>query len=181
MQGLRLFAGNLLENLAKKLADNLHEPLSSPFEKEIIVVQSKGMEHWLSMQLAERHGICSNCSFPFPNTMMDYLFRLVLPDMPEESLFDRGFMSWRIMSLLPGLVENAGFESMRSYLLDDPKGMKLYQLSDCLADIYDSLCRVPARDDDGLAGRQPFHARFRRPARGLAVAALESPFAGPCP
>lgn len=138
MQGLGLFAGNLLENLAIKLTENLQEPLSSPFEKEIIVVQSKGMENWLSMQLAERNGICSNCIFPFPSNMMDHLFRLVLPEVPEESLFGRALMSWRIMSLLPGLVENAGFESIRSYLRDDPKGMKLYQLSDCLADIYDS-------------------------------------------
>ncbi len=137
MQGLRLFAGNLLEDLAKKLAENLHEPLSSPFEKEIITVQSKGMEHWLSMQLAERHGICSNCYFPFPSAVMDYLFGLVLPDVPEETLFDRNTLSWRIMRLLPGLVEDPGFESIRSYLRDDPKGMKLYQLSDCLADIYD--------------------------------------------
>lgn len=138
MRGLRLFAGNRLEILVQKLAEDLHEPLSSPFEKEIIVVQSKGMEHWLSMQLARRQGICSNCFFPFPNTMLSHLFRIVLPDVPEASIFDADVLPWRIMDLLPGIIEKEGFESIRSYLRDDPKEMKLYQLSACLAEIYDS-------------------------------------------
>ncbi len=39
----------------------LTTPLSDPLGQEIIVVQSKGMERWLSMQLARHHGICANC------------------------------------------------------------------------------------------------------------------------
>ena len=57
MRRLRLYTGNRLEQLACRIADVLVEPLSSPLEKEIIVVQSKGMEHWLSMQLAREHGV----------------------------------------------------------------------------------------------------------------------------
>lgn len=138
MQGLRLFASNRLEVLANKLAEDLNEPLSSPFAEEIIVVQSRGMEHWLSMQLARKHGICSNCSFPFPNAMMSRLFRSVLPDVPESSVFDIDTMSWKIMDLLPGFAGLEGFESIASYLEDDAKGVKLYQLATCLAEVYDS-------------------------------------------
>jgi hypothetical protein len=56
--------------IAEKLAEVLSAPLSSPLTPEIIIVQSKGMERWISLQLAERHGICANCRFPFPNTFV---------------------------------------------------------------------------------------------------------------
>ena len=42
--------------LAEKLAGVLRNPLSSPLQKEIIVVQSKGMERWVSMELAGHQG-----------------------------------------------------------------------------------------------------------------------------
>jgi exodeoxyribonuclease V gamma subunit len=138
MQGLKLFAGNRLEILVQKLSENLSEPLTSPFEQEIIVVQSKGMEHWLSMQLARFQGICSNCYFPFPNTMMNHLFRQVFEDMPETPAFDPETMTWRIMASLPTLMGSPEFGTLKSYLSDDPKGVKLYQLSSCLAEIYDT-------------------------------------------
>ncbi|MBW2001697.1 MAG: exodeoxyribonuclease V subunit gamma, partial [Deltaproteobacteria bacterium] len=57
---LRLFTSNRLEILADILAEVLEEPLASVLDEEIIVVQSKGMERWVSMQLAQRHGICAN-------------------------------------------------------------------------------------------------------------------------
>ncbi len=44
MPGLNLFTGNRLEILAEKLAELLSKPLGSPLQKEIILVQSKGME-----------------------------------------------------------------------------------------------------------------------------------------
>ncbi|HNY66417.1 MAG TPA: exodeoxyribonuclease V subunit gamma [Deltaproteobacteria bacterium] len=138
MQGLKVFSGNRLEILARRLSEDLSEPLTSPFAREIIVVQSKGMEHWLSMQLASSSGVCSNCYFPFPNTVMNHLFRLVLTDMPETPAFDTETMAWKVMAKLPGLLEEPGFETLKSYLDDDERGVKLYQLSTTLAGIFDS-------------------------------------------
>lgn len=136
MRGLRLYTGNRLEHLAGKIAEVLDEPLSSPFEKEIIVVQSKGMERWLSMQLARKNGICANCSFPFPNRILNELFMRVLPDMQGSEVFDTGLMAWKIMDVLPGFIAEPGFETLASYLHDDLKGVKLFQLSTHLAEIF---------------------------------------------
>ncbi|HPP07230.1 MAG TPA: exodeoxyribonuclease V subunit gamma, partial [Syntrophorhabdaceae bacterium] len=61
MAGLKLYHSNRLEKLVDALASILNTPLSSPFKTEIIVVESKGMERWLSMRLAERFGIWTNC------------------------------------------------------------------------------------------------------------------------
>ncbi len=52
MPGLRLIESNRLEVLSQALAASLSEPLSSPLSPEIIVVQSLGMQRWLSMELA---------------------------------------------------------------------------------------------------------------------------------
>ena len=63
MLKLRLYTSNRLENLAESLAESVRRPLRSPLEPETILVQSQGMARWLKLQLAQRHGICSNCRF----------------------------------------------------------------------------------------------------------------------
>jgi len=63
---LKLHTSNRLEILAESLADTLRRPLRSPLQSELVMVQSQGMARWLKLQLAARHGICANYSFPFP-------------------------------------------------------------------------------------------------------------------
>ncbi len=135
-----LYSGNRLEQLAHKIAEVIAEPLSSPFSQEIIVVQSKGMEHWLSMQLAQEHGICANCTFPFPNRIMADLFARVLPEEVTRgsALFETDALAWRIMDVLPGFVGKPGFEALTSYLADDRRGVRSYQFSFRMAEMFDS-------------------------------------------
>ena len=71
MAGLKRYTGNRLEILAGRLAECTRRPLSSPQTPEIVIIQSKGMERWLSMELARHHGICANVRFPFPNAYLD--------------------------------------------------------------------------------------------------------------
>ena len=71
MPGLKIYTGNRLEVLAEKLAGIIGIPVPGlsafPLSQDIIIVQSKGMERWVSMELARHNGICANCWFPFPN------------------------------------------------------------------------------------------------------------------
>ncbi|MGD2124659.1 MAG: exodeoxyribonuclease V subunit gamma [Desulfobacteraceae bacterium] len=137
MGALRLFTSNRLEILAEAMAEVLRKPLASPLDAEVIVVQSKGMERWLSMQLAERHGICANCSFPFPNTLVQDIFEKVLKALPERSAFDPRIMTWRIMKRLPGMLSKPGFENISIYLGDPYESLKLFQLCSRIADTFD--------------------------------------------
>jgi len=134
---LRLFTSNLLETLAEKLAEVVNVPLKSALDEEIILVQSKGMERWISMELARRHGICANCRFPFPNVFVNEMFRIVIPNIPERTLFDPEVMTWRIMQILPSCVKKQGFESLRTYIEDTGGNLKRYQLSGRIADTFD--------------------------------------------
>lgn len=137
MASLRLYTSNRLEILVEALADALRKPLGLPLVKEIIVVQSKGMERWVSMELAKRHGVCANCSFPFPNHFVYDIFRRVILALPERSPFDPKVMTWKVMKLLPSCITRAGFESLRGYLGDGQENLKRFQLSERIADTFD--------------------------------------------
>jgi exodeoxyribonuclease V gamma subunit len=137
MPALKLFISNRLEVLADKLADELRTPLSSPLTKDIIVIQSKGMERWVSMHLARRHGICANFRLPFPNAFLYEIFREVLQDLPEDSLFTHDVMTWKIMKILPLCMEGPAFESLRVYLSQEERDLRRFQLSEQIADLFD--------------------------------------------
>ncbi|MCP4107255.1 MAG: exodeoxyribonuclease V subunit gamma [Desulfobacteraceae bacterium] len=132
-----LFTSNRLEILAEKLALVLRTPLKSPFDKEIIVVQSKGMERWISMEVARHNRICANIGFLFPNAFIDEISKRFFPKLPEQSPFDRKIMTWKIMKILPSCIKDPVFKSLRNYLEGTGKDIKLFQLSERIAETFD--------------------------------------------
>jgi len=137
MPGLKLYTSNRLEALAGKLEETLRVPPASPLAPEIILVQSRGMERWLSLELARRLGICANIRFPFPNHFVEDVFRAVLPDLPGSPAFDPEVLAWRVMGLLPRCLGGEGFEPLRAYLADDGRGLKRWQFSRIVARLFD--------------------------------------------
>lgn len=136
-KGLNIFTSNRLEILAEQLARVVREPLTSPLSPEIIIVQSRGMQHWLAMEVAKHNRISANCSYPFPNTFLNEMFNATVQDLPEINLFEPGVMAFRIMKILPEAIEGAGFSTLKAYLKDDNSGLKLFQLSEKIADTFD--------------------------------------------
>lgn len=134
---LQIYTSNRMENLVSALAAVLAEPLASPFTPELIVVQSKGMQRWLAMELAARLGIWANCLYPFPNKMVWQLFCRMLPDVPDASYYSSGVMTWKIMGLLPKYLERQEFAPLRHYLEGDNDGLKRFQLAGKIADTFD--------------------------------------------
>ncbi|EDP58712.1 exodeoxyribonuclease V, 125 kDa subunit [Vibrio sp. AND4] len=112
-------------------------PLENPFEKEQILVQSPGMSQWLKMELAKEFGVAANLEFPLPATFIWEMFTQVLTDVPKRSAFNKEAMTWKLMHLLPGLLNEASFEPLARYLQDDDDHSKLYQLAEKIADIFD--------------------------------------------
>ncbi|KGY12504.1 exonuclease V subunit gamma [Vibrio tubiashii] len=112
-------------------------PLENPFEKEQILVQSPGMSQWLKMELAKEFGVAANIDFPLPATFIWNMFTEVLPDVPKRSAFNKESMTWKLMHILPGLLNQAEFEPLKRYLDQDEDSSKLYQLSEKIADIFD--------------------------------------------
>ena len=134
---LRIYTSNRMENLVEALAIVLSEPLASPFTPEMVVVQSKGMQRWLAMELARKFGVWANCKYPFPNKLVWQLFCKALPNIPDVSIFSPEIMTWKIMGLLPEYLEREEFTALRHYLLGDADGLKRFQLSGKIADTFD--------------------------------------------
>ena len=136
MQTLRLYRGNRLEILAEALAEVLKTPLASPFDREIILVQSKGMERWLSMRLSTLLGVCANVDFPFPNTFVYDIYQKVLPALPDESPLDPPFSTWRILGTLTRFLDTPGFEVIGNYLREPGHTLKALQLSQRIGETF---------------------------------------------
>lgn len=133
---LNIYTSNRMELLVASLAETVACP-ADPFVPEIIVVQSKGMQRWLAMELAKRFGVWANCQYPFPNKCIRDLFREVVGETADTSPFDPALMLWRILRILPGQLENPVFAGLRGYLTDGNSDLKLYQLAGKIADTYD--------------------------------------------
>jgi len=95
------------------------------------------MERWISLEMARRNKVFANAVFPFPNTFLSELYRKIVPELPDVSLFDPVVMTFRIMALLPECLQRPEFQSLKAYLSDDQKGVKLFQLAEKIADLFD--------------------------------------------
>lgn len=135
---LRVYHSNrldVLEALMEFIVER--ERLDDPFEPEMILVQSTGMAQWLQMTLAQKFSIAANIDFPLPASFIWDMFVRVLPDIPKESAFSKQSMSWKLMTLLPQLLDGDDFALLRHYLTDDTDKRKLFQLSSRAADLFD--------------------------------------------
>jgi exodeoxyribonuclease V gamma subunit len=138
---LTIYTSNRMERLADDLERVVRAPRPAPctpLSRETIVVQSKGMQRWLSMELASRIGVWANCEFPFPNKVVQDIFAAVLPDSPPEAYcFDPEVMTWKLMGLLQDFIGRPGFGEITGYLADDADGLKRLQLAQRIADTFD--------------------------------------------
>lgn len=138
---MRLFTvyhSNQLDTLKILLVHLIQsDPLTHPFEAEQILVQSPGMSQWLKMALAQELGITANIDFPLPATFIWEMFSRVLPDVPKRSAFNKEAMTWKLMRLLPEMLDQAEFMPLQQYLADDNSALKRFQLAEKIADIFD--------------------------------------------
>lgn len=161
---LHLYTSNHLEKLLSRLANVLRKQPLPPLQKEIIVVQSKGMERWLALELSKELGIWANANYPFPREMIQRLFREGLPYLPDTSDFDPNILGWTIMRLLPNLLENKTFDELNNYLSNsDSSDLKYYQLAHKIADVLDQyvIYRSDWIDDWERGEKLPWHSEWQ--------------------
>ena len=137
MPGFNIFTSNSLEILAGQLAEIAAVPLHSPLAGEVVVIQSRGMERWLSMEIAEHNGICANVSYLFPNYLLHNVFRSMISDLPETSFFESENMTFAIMQLLPECFDRPSFKSIKTYLEDGEDDLRLFQISGKIAYLFE--------------------------------------------
>jgi exodeoxyribonuclease V gamma subunit len=135
---LTIHHSNRMERLIATLALNLAEPATDAWlEPEVVVVQSRGMERFVAMGLANVLGISANVVNPFPASLVWDAYRAVLPDLPERSSYDKDVMTWRILALFDDLGEAEGLAPLRGYLDRAANETERFDLARRIADVFD--------------------------------------------
>ncbi len=131
-----LHSSNRTENLVAHLSAVVRNaPLSSPFQKELFLIQSQGMERWLSQQLANEFKVWANYEFLFPGKFFSSLAEKIDSQL-NDAAFDRHLMLWRIEALLRRL-EGDDLLPLKQYLSGESIALKRYQLALQLAKVFD--------------------------------------------
>src|SRR5438552_3757065 len=178
--GLTLHTSNRFERLADQLSKLIADPLRSPLLPEIIVVQSNGMRRWLEQQIADRHGICSNVQFPFPQKFFHDLLQSAFPQSEATNLFDQEVMTWRIMKDLPRLVTHPEFAAVANYLRGERTELRAYELARRIAHVFDQYVVFRPKmildwdTGEGKAWQPMLWRELQRAAPGRHQAALGS-------
>ena len=132
---MQLFVSNRMEILSANLAHHLMETPRDPFVPELVLVQSRGMERWLSMELARWTGISANIEYLFPSALLFRVLERVVT-VPDEPVFDQGTLNWSSFSILKDLPEDPLFRDVAGYL-EDGDTVKRFQLAAQMADLFD--------------------------------------------
>ncbi len=132
---LHLYQSNRLETLGTLLATvQQAAPLSDPFAAETVLVQSRGMGRWITLDLAKKAGIAAHLDFVLPAAFAWQLMQKVLPGLPRKSTFAPEVLSWRLMALLPTL-SGEPYQALARYL--EGGETAVFELSGKVADIFD--------------------------------------------
>ncbi|RWU25694.1 exodeoxyribonuclease V subunit gamma [Pseudomonas alkylphenolica] len=145
--GFMVVHGNRLDELRSLVVSWMRRYPLAPLENEIALVQSNGIAQWLKLALAEDPevddqggcGIAAAVEVQLPGSFMWQLYRRVLgrDEIPETSLLDKAPLTWRLMRLLPEVIDKPHFEPLQRFLTDDTDLRKRYQLAERLADLFD--------------------------------------------
>jgi len=131
-----LHSSNKTENLLEHISIILNQsPLASPFTKEVFLIQSQGMERWLSQQLATQFGVFANFDFLFPGKFFSEMAWKTQQKLSTD-VFARELMVWRFELLLRDLKEPV-FAPLYQYLVGENSDLKRFQLATHLAQIFD--------------------------------------------
>ncbi|MFN3792677.1 exodeoxyribonuclease V subunit gamma [Massilia sp.] len=136
--GLLILHGNQMELLRSAMFDWLRAHPLGPLEQETILVQSNGVAEWLKIALAEEMGVCAATRVALPARFLWEAYRGMLgrERVPTRAPFDKDPLTWRLMRLLPALVQDPSYAPLQQFLGDGCPERRL-QLAERLADLYD--------------------------------------------
>lgn len=128
-----------LEELINRLYESIQAPGLDLLEAETILIQSAGMERYLSRELARRGGIAANLRFPYPRAFLRGVLDRALGESEGAFAFERQNLSWSLYFNLKAHLESTStvFAPLRYKLRDDVDGSQRLFLAEQLAHLFD--------------------------------------------
>lgn len=144
LSGFMVVHGNHPESLRDLMVGWMAAHPLAPLEEELVLVQSNGVAQWLKLSLAADRGaggmgVSAAVRTELPSRALWEAYRAVLgPDaVPPASALDKSQLVWRLMRLLPALLDGPAFAPLHGFLQQDEDRRKLHQLSLRVADLLD--------------------------------------------
>ncbi len=141
---LSLYHASDLEMLGLVATTLLAQPQRDPLAPATVVVPSQGMGRWLNLQLARRQGIAMHLEIVLPARYLWDLSRQVLGELPEQSAFAPGVLTWRLYGWLSVAENLAQTPRLARYLAGGDERRRL-GLAAKIADVFDQYLLY--RDD----------------------------------
>ncbi len=132
-----MYRSNSLDELVDCLSAVVRQPTKHVLAQEKILIQSPGMERYLSRELARRCGIWAGGQFPFPRAFLRQALDDGLGGGEGANLFERELMSWVLFDELRTLSTAPGFDLIAHHLKDDTDGSRRLLLAERLAYLFD--------------------------------------------
>lgn len=147
-QGLIVLQGNRTEDLRDLVLGWMARHPLHPLDRTVFLVQSNGIAQWLKTSIAEEQGepgrgISLGVDVMLPARFQWQAYRSVIEavegegSVPTTSPYDKTRLRWRLLALLPELLEDPRFAALARYLQDDDEQRRRYQLAERLADLFD--------------------------------------------
>ncbi|MCP3719226.1 exodeoxyribonuclease V subunit gamma [Paraburkholderia sp. CNPSo 3281] len=142
--GLMLVHGNQPERMRDLIVSWIGQNPIAPLEKEMFLVQSNGIAQWLKLAFAADPeeggcGIAAAFEMSLPSRFLWQVYRAVLGNdaVPAVSPFDKSRLVWRLMRMLPALLDEPGYQPLKRFMANDEDQRKCFQLAQRVADLLD--------------------------------------------
>lgn len=151
------------DTLADGLADLLSEPLPDPFQQELVIVPTRGVERWLAQTLSHRlgvgprggDGICAGVRFVAPYTLM-----ALLTGRERDDPWHPDRLVWPLLDEIDAHLDEPWCRTLAHHLghgIDDPDGHRAgrrYAVAHRVARLFSSYAvQRPTLLMDWTAGR----------------------------
>lgn len=130
MGGLYVHRSNSMEALAAALAGVVGDSGTHVWTPEVLVVQGRGMERWLSMRLVDELGVWANCRTPFPRAFVEELL-----DAAAGALESDPYRRLSLTLSLAAELERFDADEVARYVGGNSE--RRFSLAIRLADLYD--------------------------------------------
>ncbi|MFO0782874.1 MAG: exodeoxyribonuclease V subunit gamma [Phycisphaerales bacterium] len=169
MPGFHLYRSASTQALAERFVQVVTDPAAQlpPEQDELVVVQGRGMERWLSQRAADVLGVWAGAQFPFPRAAAGMLAARVLGETPAaRSADDEQVLELAVAAELPGLMaaregvrvaQYVGQSTERLLTFAQQAAGVMDQYLVCRADLLEqwAACRptaLPTADEQWQAG-----------------------------
>ena len=97
---LYTYPSNKLEYLVEVLSKLLDYEDKAVFDPSQLIVGSRGMQHWLSMQLAESRGVSMNLNYDMVNSYIVNLCSELTGKQEYKKAYTKEVLTWRVYKFL---------------------------------------------------------------------------------